>query len=163
MHGGREVGGEARGDRFAMWPKMQLERIGSRRRVEGDLMPEKPLRVLIVEDDSLVALDLEASLRNLGHEVVGLAATASAALSAAAAHEPDLVLMDISLADGTDGIGAAVEIRERIGTPAVFVTGNSDRGIRQRAAEARPIGMLVKPVQPSEVAQTLKRIAALMV
>ena len=145
-----------------MWPKTQLERIGSHRGIEGDLAPEKPLRVLIVEDDSLLALDLEASLRDLGHEVVGLAASASAALSAAAAHRPDLVLMDISLADGTDGVDAAVEIRERIGTPAVFVTGYSDHGTRQRAAEARPIGMLVKPVEPSDVARTLKRISALM-
>ena len=144
-----------------MWPKTLQERIGRDRVVEGG-PAEKRLRVLVVEDNALVAFDLEDSLERFGHQVVARAASASGAVLAAAEHRPDLVLMDVSLADGSDGIQAAIDIREQVGTPAVFVTGYTDRATRQRAAEARPVGMLHKPVQPADVAAALQRIAALM-
>ncbi len=157
----REAGdGEARGDRFAMWPKTLQDRIGRDRVMEG--IAERRLRVLVVGDNALAAFDLEGSLEQFGHEVVARAASATGAVLAAAEHRPDLVLMDVSLADGSDGIQAAIEIREQVGTPAVFVTGYTDRATRQRAAEARPVGMLHKPVQPVDVAHALQRIAALM-
>ena len=74
-----------------------------------------PLRVLIVDDELWAALDMEWVVQTLGHEVVGPATTAEKAVEFAGRSRPDLVLMDIRLADDSDGVAAAIEIRQRFG------------------------------------------------
>jgi two-component system, response regulator PdtaR len=114
-------------------------------------------RVLIVEDELLIALDLEDVLIAAGHEVVGLAADMEQALELAETHRPDLAIMDINLARGTNGIETARRLREQLDVPSLFVSGNLDSRTRRVAAECRPLGFMVKPCSHSDL---LTRIAA---
>lgn len=113
-------------------------------------------RVLIVEDEFFVAMDAEDSLTAAGFTVIGIAATADAAVALAEAQSPDIVLMDIRLVGSRDGIDAAAEIRGRFGIPAVFATAHSDPATRRRAeAAAAPLGWLSKPYSRAEVTAAL--------
>ena len=80
-----------------------------------------PVRVLLVEDEILTALDIEYLVQQLGYEVCGIAVSAPEAVQAADDLRPDLVLMDIRLARGTDGIQAAGEIRTRLGIASLYL------------------------------------------
>ena len=121
-----------------------------------------PLRILVVEDEAVTALDLEDVLLSLGHQVVGTVDSAPAAVSAAARLRPDLVLMDIRLAGGTDGVDAAVTIRNRLGMPSIFLTAQTDFATRQRSLAARPLGWLDKPFETRNLRDLLERAAALL-
>jgi CheY-like chemotaxis protein len=113
------------------------------------------LRVLVVEDEPMIAWMLEAEIQGLGHEVVGIAATASQALELARATQPDMAIMDIRLADGSDGIEAALRLRDDLGIPSVFVSGNADEATRTRAVAAAPLGFIVKPVNLVQLGEIL--------
>jgi DNA-binding response OmpR family regulator len=106
--------------------------------------PGKGERILVVEDDFLVASQMEAALSDAGFEVVGTAATCQDALHLAEAHSPTLVVMDIHLPDG-DGIDTALELFHLHGTRCIFASAYSDSESRQRAAPAAPLGWLQKP------------------
>lgn len=108
-------------------------------------------KVLLVEDEAVVALHLRASLEHAGYEVTGVAKSASTAIAAVRATHPDLVLMDIGLNGPVDGIDAAREINERFATPVVFITGTTDDLTMTRATEAGPYGYLIKPVNEREL------------
>jgi two-component system, cell cycle sensor histidine kinase and response regulator CckA len=101
-------------------------------------------KVLIVEDEGLIAHDISSHLQAHGHEVIAIASTAQEALESAAG--ADIVLMDIRIDGPIDGVRAAVEIRERFHVPVVFLTAHSDRGTLERAKAARPFGYIVKPL-----------------
>lgn len=103
-------------------------------------------RVLIVEDEAVVALDLEETLQALGHEVVGRCDTAASATRAALERRPDLVLMDIRLRDGSDGVAAGDHIGRAMGLPVVYLTAHSDEETFARAGRTLPYGFLRKPV-----------------
>lgn len=79
-------------------------------------------RILVIEDDAVVAKDLQNRLDHLGHHVVGLASSGKGAIEQAERHRPDLVLMDIVLKGEMDGIEAAQEIRKRFAIPVVYLT-----------------------------------------
>ena len=79
-------------------------------------------RVLIIEDEMIIALDLESLVTELGHTVTGVATTRSEAVSMAREHNPDLILADIQLADGSSGIDAATEILGGRSIPVIFIT-----------------------------------------
>jgi PAS domain S-box-containing protein len=119
-----------------------------------------PARVLIVEDECLVASDLQCRLETLGYEVTDLADTAEGAIAAAKAHHPDLVLMDIHLAEGSDGVTAARKIHGDLGVPIVFLTAHADAATLDRAADAVPYGYIVKPFQDSGLAATVQMALA---
>jgi two-component system, response regulator PdtaR len=102
-------------------------------------------RILIVEDEFFVALDMQAMLEANGHSVVGIAVTAEKAIALADKERPNVVFMDIRLAGARDGIDAAHEIRRRFNIPSIFVTANSDDDTRRRAEITRPLGFLEKP------------------
>lgn len=106
----------------------------------------KSLRVLIVEDEFFIALDIQAILEADGHSVLGVATSAEEAVQAAQTLLPDVVLMDVRLAQGSDGVEAAQEIRARFNIRSLFVTANVDAQTRLRAASADPLGFLEKPV-----------------
>src|SRR5262249_18835188 len=101
-------------------------------------------RVLIVEDEGLIAADIARRLESLGHHVTGAASTAEEAI--AQAPDADVVLMDIRLDGPRDGIDAATEIRSRFRTPVIFLTAHADRSTLERAKLAAPFGYVVKPL-----------------
>jgi CheY-like chemotaxis protein len=119
------------------------------------------LRVLIVEDESLVSLFLQGVLRDLGHEVSGIAPSLRTALAFAAGTPTDLAIVDVGLAgDGGDGIDAAIALRTRHGIPALLMTGASLASLGERAKHARPLGFLAKPYTEADVARALTAAVA---
>ena len=108
-------------------------------------------KILVVEDERIVALDLAQRLRGLGYEVAGLAASAEQALALAAAERPDLVLMDIHLEGDTDGIAAAQALYAETRIPVVFLTAYADAETLERAQATLPFGYLVKPVETPDL------------
>src|SRR4051794_3773801 len=93
-----------------------------------------PIRVIAVEDERLVARDLEWRLTQMGYEVPALADSAEQALAMINDHRPNLVLMDIRLKGPKDGIEAARVVRERFDIPVIFVTAHADADTLKRAA-----------------------------
>jgi two-component system, response regulator PdtaR len=114
------------------------------------------LRVLIVEDEFYIALDVEASLTALGHSAVGIAVSGDEAVRLAERERPDVILMDIRLLGPRDGIDAAAEILSRFGIRSLFLTANSDLGTRGRAAAVNPIGFLEKPLTRQRLETALR-------
>jgi PAS domain S-box-containing protein len=114
-------------------------------------------RILVVEDERLVALALEQCLKAIGHEVASLATTGREAVRLAGELEPDLVLMDIRLKGELDGIEAAVRIHDSFKTPIVYLTAYSDDHTLERARAARPYGYVLKPFEE----KTLKSAVAM--
>lgn len=112
-------------------------------------------KILVVEDEQVVALDLEQSLTGLGYEVVAVTHSGQSALQHAEQWGPDLVLMDIQLEGTLDGIAAAQKIRERWQIPVVFVTANTNEETLARAKAAGPYGYLLKPFRPKELNATI--------
>jgi CheY-like chemotaxis protein len=108
-------------------------------------------RVLIVEDERLVAEDLRDTLMQQGYDVAGLVASGEKAIDKVAEVDPDVVLMDIHLAGEMDGISAAREIRNRHGTPVVYLTAFSNDQTLTRARETDAFGFIVKPFQDRAV------------
>jgi len=104
-------------------------------------------RILVVEDERLVALALEQCLKAIGHDVVALVTTGQQAVRKAVELEPDLVLMDIRLKGEVDGIEAAVRIHDNFGTPIVYLTAYSDDNTLERARAAQPYGYVLKPFE----------------
>jgi DNA-binding NarL/FixJ family response regulator len=103
------------------------------------------LRVLVVEDDFLIAMQSESALRDAGFEVVGPATTAEEAIALALAERPALAVMDIRLASKRDGIEAAGELFHELGIRCIFATAHDDAHTRQRAEPYAPLGWLAKP------------------
>jgi CheY-like chemotaxis protein len=120
-----------------------------------------PLRVMIVEDEMLLALDLEDMLLDAGHVVVGQAADMKQALSVAESAEGrvDVAIMDVNLARGSNGIETAAALRDRWNIPSLFVSGNLDERTRELAAPSRPLGFIGKPYSEREV---LSELAAMV-
>jgi CheY-like chemotaxis protein len=103
------------------------------------------LRIVVVEDDVFIRLDLMTHLRAGGHTVVGTAASAGAAVQLAERERPELVLMDVRLMGEGDGIEAATQIWQRFAIRSLFVSANLDAAVRAKAAAANPVGYLEKP------------------
>ena len=116
-----------------------------------DITPALPRSVMIVEDEQIVALDLQEDLEEMGFRVVGTAASGDDAIHLARQHRPDVVLMDIVLRGSMDGIEAARLISHEHGTPVIFLTAYSDTSTVMRAAETAPFGYLTKPYQSKEL------------
>ncbi|MFW6288502.1 MAG: EAL domain-containing protein [Spirochaetota bacterium] len=112
-------------------------------------------RILIVEDERIIALDLKRRLERFGYEVVGMACEADDAIELASKELPDLVLMDIMLSSASDGITAATEIRRRNRIPVVFLTAYADEATIQRAKIAEPVGYVLKPFKERELHTTI--------
>ena len=113
-------------------------------------------RILIVEDERIVATDLSKRLKAMGYEPVGRAASGEQAIALAGELKPDLVLMDIRLEGEMDGIAAAQEIRQRFHIPAVFLSAHSDETTLKRAKLAEPFGYLIKPFEDRELRATIE-------
>ncbi|MGJ0484070.1 MAG: putative bifunctional diguanylate cyclase/phosphodiesterase [Methylomicrobium sp.] len=112
-------------------------------------MPKE--RILVVEDEVIIALDIQRTLVKMGYEVPEFVTSAEAALDRIAALQPELVLMDIHLSGEMDGIAAANEIRRRDRLPVVFLTAHSDEATVNRAKITEPYGYVLKPFEEREL------------
>lgn len=112
-------------------------------------------KVLIVEDNLLLAFNTEDFLAAAGFDVVGVAASAAEALVMAARHQPALAVMDIRLPGGVDGIDTAVALLEKHGVRSVFASAHSAPEMKERAALAKPAGWLTKPFALGDLAAAL--------
>jgi len=104
-----------------------------------------PPRVLVVEDDFLIAMQTELALTAAGFEVVGPAATAEEAIALASTAQPTLAVMDIRLASTRDGIDAARQLYQDLAIRCIFATAHDDAHTRGRAEPYAPLGWLPKP------------------
>jgi CheY-like chemotaxis protein len=105
--------------------------------------------VLIIEDEAIVALDLERLVRELGHHVTGVAATRSEASAIVAAQRPGLVLADVRLADGSSGVDAVGDILSHLDIPVIFITAFPDRLLTGERPE--PAFLIIKPFRDDEL------------
>jgi CheY-like chemotaxis protein len=116
----------------------------------------KARKILVVEDEALVALGVSSLLEDMGHEVCGVAASVEEALALSRAHWPDLVLMDVNLQEGGSGIDAAHQLRAFEQPPLVlFLTSYVDSETRRRMEEAEPFGIMQKPYQEAQLEKTV--------
>jgi len=102
--------------------------------------------VLIVEDERILALDLELMLSRAGLEILGIAVDGTQAEKLVQSHKPDLILMDITLRYGQDGIELARHLHNFYQIPVIFITGNSDHATKARAMTVQPLAYLQKPI-----------------
>ena len=121
--------------------------------------PTRSRRALIVEDETMIALNLEADMRELGFDTCDLAATGQQARSQAMSNQPDVVLMDVNLEGGRERIEAAKLLREACDVPVVFVTGHTDRDTVERIHQVVPgAPVLPKPVWSDRLADAVKAV-----
>jgi CheY-like chemotaxis protein len=117
-----------------------------------------PVRVLIAEDERLVARDLERRLRGLGYTVVALVSTGAEAVDQALEQQPDMVLMDIRLRGQMDGIEAVGCIRKHLDVRTIYMTAYTDEATLARAQATEPDAFLHKPFSSRALQQTVQQI-----
>lgn len=103
-------------------------------------------KVLIVEDEMIIALMLEQMVVKMGHEVVDKVSTGESAIEKALCYRPDVILMDIRLQGEIDGIEAIAVIQKRLDIPVIYITGNTDQMYKQRIKQTDYLDFLVKPI-----------------
>ncbi|WP_052388907.1 response regulator [Belnapia moabensis] len=119
------------------------------------------LRVLVVEDEFLIADYLVAVLEDAGHRIAGTAATAEEALAILGSGQAvDVVSLDVKLPGGLDGIDVAEWLRATAGPPFLFVTGSGDPAFRARCEAVQPLAILQKPIDPDRLLRVLAGVAA---
>jgi CheY-like chemotaxis protein len=118
---------------------------------------ETVARVLIAEDELIVAWAMRAALRRRGIETTSLEREGSTAIAAFDRDRPDLALLDIYLADATDGIEVARHIRESSNVPFIFVTASQDAPTRERALAQKPAAIVPKPFDDGALADAIMR------
>jgi two-component system sensor histidine kinase/response regulator len=116
----------------------------------------KKVRVLIVEDEALVAKDIENMLNSLGYKVTDVVSTGEQAIQNLKETTPDLVLLDIMLRGKMDGIQVAAELREQFNVPVIYLTALADDRTLQRAKLTEPFGYLLKPFEAKELQSTIE-------
>jgi diguanylate cyclase (GGDEF)-like protein/PAS domain S-box-containing protein len=109
------------------------------------------IRILVVEDESIVAADIQDRLETLGYDVPTTVISGEKAIEKTAELLPDLVLMDIQLKGRMDGVEAADQIRQRFGIPVIYLTANADHPTVQRAKVTEPFGYVIKPFEEREL------------
>lgn len=136
-----------------------------RRSAPGHAIPsyeftdDSKARILVVEDDFLIGLTIEETLREAGHQVLSVVATGEDALEKGVKLRPDMVLMDIRLAGEMTGIEAAIALRAQ-GIPSLFASAHSDPNTRVSGDKANPLGWLAKPFTPSDLRSAVETALA---
>jgi diguanylate cyclase (GGDEF)-like protein len=118
---------------------------------DSDEPSADPVSILLVEDEGLIARDLEDTLTRLGYRISGIASEGTEAIEMARELHPELVVMDVSLRGEVDGIEAACAIQEDAPVPVIFLTGHTDTETLQRAVSTGPLGYLIKPFQEDDL------------
>jgi DNA-binding response OmpR family regulator len=108
--------------------------------------------IFVVEDDRVIRRIIELLAQRRGHRIVGFAEDAQAAVAGVDRLKPNLVLMDINLKDGTDGVSVASAIREKRNVPVIYITSQGDQSTLDRAKLTDPFGYLLKPINENELA-----------
>jgi CheY-like chemotaxis protein len=114
-------------------------------------------RILVVEDEAIIAMDLISTLRRLGWRVVGTAATGADSIVQAGAEQPDIVLMDIRLRGPMNGLEAADEIKARWGIPIIFLTAYGEDALTERLGPPNGTPRLTKPFDEADLERALSR------
>ncbi|SLM31937.1 hypothetical protein MTBBW1_500002 [Desulfamplus magnetovallimortis] len=109
------------------------------------------IKILLVEDERVVALSIEESLISLGYTISGNVDSGNAAIESAASNLPDLALMDIRIKGDMDGIDTAMELKRVFDVPVVFLTAYSDQDVLDRAKLVKPLGYLMKPCKSTDL------------
>lgn len=130
--------------------------LGSRTNAAGSANRGSAPRILVVEDEALVAEDTSLTLQRMGYAVVGIAAGAQECLELARTHRPDLVLMDIVIQGAQDGIETADALRRALDLPVVFVTSHSDEATFHRAKIDNAFGYVLKPIAERELQMAIE-------
>ncbi|MEJ2664376.1 MAG: response regulator, partial [Spirochaetia bacterium] len=113
-------------------------------------------KILIVEDEHIIAKDIKESLKTFGYAVVDIVYTGNDAIKKAEKHHPDLVLMDIMLKGNMNGIEVARHIRENFHIPVVFLTAYADEKTLHNAKLTEPFGYIIKPFEDAELHSTIQ-------
>lgn len=113
-------------------------------------------KILVVEDEIIVAMDLQMTLIELGYEVPEVVISGEAAIQIAHELRPDLVLMDIHLSEALDGITAAAHIRQELAIPVIYLTAYADEETLARACKTTPFGYILKPFEAKELKANLE-------
>jgi len=121
-------------------------------------MEEKKLKILIVEDEVIIAMRLELFFQRRGFEVIGAVTTGEDAITKALSEKPDVVMMDINLRGNLSGLDAGEAIHKEIAIPIIFVTGYSDEVLRERANKLNPLGYFMKPINMYELISALNKL-----
>ena len=114
------------------------------------------INIMIIEDEAVVAMDLESRLKKLGYGVAGIYGDSDKAINYLEVHTPGLILCDINIRGEQDGITVATYVRKHKRVPLVFVTALSDRGTLERAKKALPYGYIVKPYEDSDLLSAIE-------
>jgi len=124
---------------------------------ESDRRADALARILIVEDDFLVAMQMESALTDAGFEVAGIASSCEDAIELASSEQPRLAVMDIRLAGERDGIDTALALFDRHQIRCIFATAHHDEHVRRRAEPAVPLGWLAKPYTMTSLVTMVRR------
>lgn len=138
-------------DEIAIILRMDIEEVqGDYELARSNASNLDSAKILLIEDEAIVAMDMTQLITDLGHEVTGVAMTSAQAVAIAQAAPPDLVIADIELADGSSGVEAVKEIASLLhDVPAIYTTGYSDKLLTGRDDE--PIFLLLKPIRDSQI------------
>ncbi|WP_061249162.1 histidine kinase dimerization/phosphoacceptor domain -containing protein [Leptospira alstonii] len=118
-------------------------------------MLHKP-KILVVEDEIIVAVNLGQKLKKLGYELVGITSSGEEAIQKAEENHPDLVLMDINIEGNLDGIETAEVLRTRFHTPVIYLTAYADESTLDRAKKTEPLGYIVKPFESDQLRSSIE-------
>ncbi|MFP4691152.1 MAG: response regulator [Bacteroidales bacterium] len=114
------------------------------------------VKILVVEDESIVAKDIQSTLKKLGYEVSGVVSSGEKAIREVEENRPDLILMDIMLKGDQTGIEAAKHIKERFSIPVIFLTAYADDNTLNKAKITEPYGYIIKPFKERELQTTVE-------
>ncbi len=120
-----------------------------------ELAADMATDILIIEDEPLIAMDLEALVEGLGHNVTGVARTRTEAVKLAGSHRPGLILADIQLADGSSGLDAVNDLLKAFEVPVIFITAYPERFLTGERPE--PAFLIAKPFQPANVSAVISQ------
>ena len=120
-----------------------------------ELAAEIATDVLIIEDETFIAMDLEGLIESLGHRLVGVARTHAEAVALAKVRQPGLILADIQLADGSSGLDAVNELLKSFEVPVIFITAYPERYLTGERPE--PAFLIAKPFQPTTVSAVISQ------
>ncbi|MFN4151858.1 MAG: response regulator [Candidatus Sericytochromatia bacterium] len=115
-------------------------------------------KILIVEDERIVAIDIKSTLEAEGFEIVDIVISGEAAIEKAIELKPDLILMDIFLRGSLNGIEASKKIKENMDIPIIYLTAYEDKATIDKAKETNPVEYLVKPFEEDVLIETIKRV-----
>lgn len=119
-------------------------------------MMDTPIKILVVEDEMIIAAKISMHLTNLGYEVTGILPRGEEALVSVEENRPDIVIMDICLKGGIDGIDTAIRMQKNAGMPVIFLTANADEATFNKAKAAKPYAFISKPYKQLDLQRAIE-------